>query len=86
MDEDGEYHFIDLIITDIQMPNMSGIELAEQLVARIKSRRIKIYAITAKILTPDELKRIKLGNNLLFEYIFYKPIDIKEVESRLKKS
>ena len=51
----------DLILLDMQLPRVSGYEVARQLKAAAATRHIPIVAITAYALSGDEVKALKAG-------------------------
>lgn len=71
----------DLIITDVMMSQMDGLELCRQIRANDLTNHIPIIVITARI-TPDDLKRgIESGADA---YLF-KPFDADELQLRIVK-
>lgn len=67
----------DLILLDIQLPKLSGYEVARRLKADEKFRQIPIIAVTSYALSGDDHKAIKAGCDA---YIAkpYKPVEILE--------
>lgn len=51
----------DIVITDIQMPNMTGIELLEAMKQEDRLRRIPVVLITAEARREDVLHAVELG-------------------------
>lgn len=76
--------YVDLIITDIMMPEMSGLEFAEAM--RQVGEEVPILVITAKDSFEDKKHSFKIG---IDDYMV-KPIDVKEmvlrVEALLRRS
>ena len=71
----------DLIITDVMMSQMDGLELCRQIRANDLTNHIPIIVVTARI-TPDDLKRgLESGADA---YIF-KPFDADELQLRIVK-
>jgi DNA-binding response OmpR family regulator len=68
---------IDLILLDIMMPNMTGIELCNKIREKIKC---PIIFVTAKASTVDKLVGFEIGAD---DYIT-KPFDIYELVARVK--
>lgn len=79
-----EHHYIDLIISDIMMPNMDGYQLVKSL--KDINNNIPILIITAKGSSFDKEKAFKLGVD---DYMV-KPINVNEmiwrVEALLRRS
>lgn len=77
-------HKIDLIISDVMLPEQSGIKLCRALKQNIKTSHIPIILLTAKASPEDQLEGLTAGAD---DYI-YKPFQIsllkKKVENRLK--
>lgn len=72
-----ENNHIDLIITDVMMPNMDGYELTKQL--REANYNMPILMITAKDTIEDKIEGFRLGTD---DYMV-KPIDMKEMILRV---
>jgi two-component system, cell cycle response regulator DivK len=51
----------DLILMDLQLPDLSGLEATQQLKADAKTRHIPIIAVTAFAMTGDEKKALDHG-------------------------
>ncbi|MFC0877211.1 two-component regulator propeller domain-containing protein [Saccharicrinis sp. FJH2] len=79
---------VDLIISDIMMPQMDGFELLEKLNSNINTSHIPIVFLTAKTNQEDELSGLKMG---AVDYI-HKPFNMESlrlkmvnlIESRIK--
>lgn len=71
----------DCIITDIQMPEMSGDQLTIQLRSIDKHKSLPIIALTADVMNDDKEYFLSIGIN----EIIAKPINIKELTSALIK-
>ena len=71
-------NYVDLMITDIMMPNMDGYELIKEL--RDANYNIPILVVTAKSTLEDKKEGYKLGAD---DYIV-KPIDIEELPLKVK--
>ena len=63
-----------LVLMDIQLPGMSGIEALAELRADAATRAIPIIAVTASAMTQDRQKIIAAG----FDGYQSKPINVKE--------
>lgn len=71
----------DLILTDIQLPDLDGIGLIEVLKSNEKTNKIPIIALTASAMVGDKNKILKSGCD---EYI-PKPINTKEFIETVRK-
>ena len=67
-------HLPDLILMDLQLPDLSGLDATRQLKADPETRRIPVIAVTAFAMTGDEKKALDHGCDA---YIA-KPIIIKD--------
>ncbi len=63
-----------LILMDIQLPGMSGIEALGRLRADPKTKKIPVIAVTASAMTHDRQKIMAAG----FDGYQMKPINVKE--------
>lgn len=70
--------YIDLIITDLMMPNMDGYDLTKAL--RDSGYQLPILVVTARDTFPDKAKGFKLG---IDDYMV-KPIDVNELLLRVE--
>jgi len=70
----------DLILLDINMPEMNGYEVCEQLKADEKTRDIPVVFLSAMHETMDKVKAFSIGG---VDYIT-KPFELKEVEARIE--
>ncbi len=73
--EDSNY---DLIMTDMWMPNCSGLEFANKIRNELKITKIPIALITADTEVSDEDKKV-------FDYILHKPITTESIANVLKE-
>ncbi len=64
-----------LVLMDIQLPGMNGIEARRQLRDNPATRHIPVVAVTASAMLHDQVKIEQTG----FDAFHYKPIRIKEV-------
>jgi DNA-binding response OmpR family regulator len=71
---------IDLILLDIMMPNMSGLELLERLRADEKTKAIPVVMVTALKETEDKVKALEAG----CDDFISKPFDKVELLARVK--
>lgn len=79
-----EHNFVDMIITDIMMPNMNGYEFVKYI--RSFNKEIPVIIITAK----DDFSSKQEGYHLGTDDYMVKPIDVNEmclrVEALLRRS
>ena len=66
----------DLIISDIMMPEMDGLELVKELRSDIKTSHVPIALLTAKSSIEDQIAGTEAGADLYFP----KPINLKLIE------
>lgn len=74
-------HRPDLILMDIQMPVMSGVEAMKHLRMRAETKEIKILAVTSLAMQGDREKLLGEG----FDGYIQKPIDLVELPEIVKK-
>jgi two-component system cell cycle response regulator DivK len=76
--EDGlalvKLHHFELILMDIQLPGMNGIEALARLRADEKTRDIPVVAVTASVTIQDQSQITRAG----FDAFISKPINLKE--------
>ena len=71
----------ELILLDIQLPGMNGIEAMKILKERQETTDIPVIAVTASVMTHDRHKLIEAG----FDDYQAKPIEIREFLERIEK-
>ncbi len=71
----------DLVLLDIMMPNMDGLEAARLIRQNPKTHSIPILAVTAKVFPKDREECLQSGCN---DYIS-KPFTLEELASRIEK-
>ena len=71
----------DLILMDIQMPTMDGLEAIQQLRADEQMKEVPIIALTALAMPGDKQRCLQAGAN---EYLS-KPVSFKQLASSIKK-
>ena len=71
----------ELILLDIQLPGMNGIEAMKMLKERQETTDIPVIAVTASVMTHDRHKLIEAG----FDDYQAKPIEIREFLERIEK-
>lgn len=70
----------DLILMDIQMPGMNGLEVTQNLKADPATRHIRIVAFTAFAMRGDEAKMLSAG----CDGYLSKPIDVKKFGAQVR--
>lgn len=70
----------DLVILDLMLPRMDGLEVCRQLKADPKTARIPIIMLTAKTQEPDRVVGLELGAD---DYVA-KPFSVRELAARVK--
>ena len=71
----------DLVLMDIQLPGINGIEAFRQIRADAKTARIPVVALTASV-TPTDRSEINAAG---FDAFIGKPISLKEFLETLKR-
>jgi two-component system, cell cycle response regulator DivK len=70
----------DLILMDVQMPGMDGLELTRMLKADLATRHIVVVAFTAFAMRGDEAKMLAAG----CDGYLSKPIDVKKFGAQVR--
>ena len=74
-------HVPDLVLMDIQLPGISGIEAFKQIRADAKTARVPVVALTASV-TPTDRTAISAAG---FDAFVSKPINLKEFLETVKR-
>lgn len=72
---------INLILMDIQMPNMDGFEATKKIRETYKENRVPIVALTAGVLREDKDKAFSVG----IDDFLSKPLDVKRLVDTISK-
>ncbi len=75
-----EYTSPDLIVLDLMLPGMSGLELCRRLRREPATRKTPIIMLTAKVAETDRITGLEMGAD---DYII-KPFSVKEVVARVR--
>src|SRR5829696_711790 len=78
--EIGLKHKPDLVLLDLMMPGMSGIEVCRQLRSDPRTKRVPIIMLTAKAGESDKVVGLELGAD---DYIT-KPFSVRELLARVR--
>lgn len=74
----------DLIVTDLAMPHMNGLELAQAIREDSAFKRIPIIVVTASVIEQDHIKAVGIG----VDTFLTKPVDsedlVREVDRLVK--
>ena len=70
----------DLVLTDIRMPVMDGIELLGEIKKQERFQDLSVVAVTASIMKDEKEKFMQNG----FDEIIEKPIELKKLKNHLK--
>jgi len=71
---------VDLILLDINLPDIDGYEVARRLRASVKSASVPIIAVTANAMRGDAEKVLNAGCN----FYMSKPINIQELLEKVE--
>ncbi|MEO7156699.1 MAG: response regulator transcription factor [Vicinamibacterales bacterium] len=78
--EIGLKHKPDLVLLDLMMPGMSGLEVCKQLRADARTHRVPIIMLTAKAAETDKIVGLEMGAD---DYIT-KPFSVRELLARVR--
>ena len=78
--EIGLKHKPDLVLLDLMMPGMNGLEVCKQLRADARTSRVPIIMLTAKAAETDKIVGLELGAD---DYIT-KPFSVRELVARVR--
>jgi DNA-binding response OmpR family regulator len=70
----------DLVILDINLPDISGIEICQQLRSKPETIHLPIIMLSGRSLVPDKIRGLKAGAD---EYVT-KPVDLDEMVARVE--
>jgi len=73
-------HKIDIVLMDIMMPEMDGLEAIKKIRSNIRYKNLPILAVTAKAMKGDKEKSLQIGAN---DYVS-KPVDIEKLTSLMQ--
>ena len=76
----GLRHKPDLVLLDLMMPGMSGLEVCKQLRADARTGRVPIIMLTAKAAETDKIVGLEMGAD---DYIT-KPFSVRELLARVR--
>src|SRR3954451_18570014 len=78
--EIGLKHKPDLVVLDLMMPGMNGLEVCKQLRADARTGRVPIIMLTAKAAETDKIVGLEMGAD---DYIT-KPFSVRELLARVR--
>ncbi len=74
----------DLIISDVMMPEMDGLELCQRIKGDIKTSHIPVILLTARATVDDKIKGLEYGADAYIFKPFYPKYLFKRIEALLK--
>ena len=77
----AKQHVPDLVLMDIQLPGINGIEAFKQIRAEAKTAKVPVVALTASV-TPTDRSAITAAG---FDAFVSKPINLKEFLDTVKR-
>jgi two-component system alkaline phosphatase synthesis response regulator PhoP len=78
--EKAQGGFFDLVILDIMLPDIGGIEICQHLRSRPETIHLPIIMLSGRSLVPDKIRGLKAGAD---EYVT-KPVDLDEMVARVE--
>jgi DNA-binding response OmpR family regulator len=72
--------FVDLVILDIMLPDIGGIEICQQLRSKPETIHLPIIMLSGRTQVPDKIQGLKAGAD---EYVT-KPVDLDEMVARVE--
>lgn len=78
----AEIHRPDVIMMDINLPGMDGLQALERLKESLVTKNIPVIALTARASTRDKDHGLKMG----FDYYMTKPINVEEISEVLNQT
>ncbi len=74
-----ERHLPDLVLTDIALPGMDGLELTRRLKSDPRLRHLPVVALTASAMRGDEARVLKAGCDAYIS----KPVNTRELAAQI---
>ena len=71
-----------LVVTDVMMPRMNGLELARRLKARPETARVPLVMLTAKSSAKDMVDGVNAGAR----FYLTKPFKVEDLKAKVKKA
>ena len=73
-------HTYDLVVLDLSLPGMDGLDVLQRLRSREKTARLPVLILTARSTLEDKVRGLNLGAD---DYLA-KPFEVAELEARIK--
>jgi CheY-like chemotaxis protein len=77
----AQAHNPDLIISDINLPGMTGLELRQQLAAHPSTARTPVFALSANAMPEDINQGLRAG----FQRYLTKPLNLRELTAAMRE-
>lgn len=78
---------IDLVLLDLQMPEMDGFEVLRKMRESERTRNIPVIVITGKVLTDQDMNRLNLGVSVVLQKgLFSIEETLEHIENTLEKN